>query len=306
MLDELNNVISLLKERMGQHREILSRSEAKTRYSLIDPLLTALGWDLSDPLQVQAEYHTGSGIADYMLLAGRATPQVVIEAKRLGMSVSEGVSQAIGYCLEQGVPYIVVTNGAQWEAYETHRMGPIAEKRIVEFSLAGETQPAVMKALWLWRGNFESALPVVPVLHSPVTDPLPPNPPIPSPPPPPPGTQLDAFAAQSRDARPAALVFPGQVTKSIERWSDLQVVVVEWLMETDRLAAGDCPVVTPNGAHIVHTSSTRANGSPFMAPVQVSGLWIDGNYSAPGHLRLAKLILQARGVDLATVLVQTR
>ena len=104
MLDELNNVISLLKERMGQHREILSRSEAKTRYSLIDPLLTALGWDLSDPLQVQAEYHTGSGIADYMLLAGRATPQVVIEAKRLGMSVSEGVSQAIGYCLEQGVP----------------------------------------------------------------------------------------------------------------------------------------------------------------------------------------------------------
>ena len=74
------------------------------------------------------------------------------------MSVSEGVSQAIGYCLEQGVPYIVVTNGADWHAYETHKKGPLEEKRIIEFSVTG--QPTVMKALWLWRGNFEASQPV--------------------------------------------------------------------------------------------------------------------------------------------------
>ena len=58
-LDELNDLVVELSTKIDQHREILQKSESSTRYCLIDPLLTALGWDLSDPAQVLTEYNSG-------------------------------------------------------------------------------------------------------------------------------------------------------------------------------------------------------------------------------------------------------
>ena len=303
MLDGLHAVFALLKGRIEQHRDILSRSETKTRYSLIDPLLTALGWDISDPAQVQVEYNTpGAGYADYALFAGQPTPQVVVEAKKLDRQLSGATEQAIAYCVGEAIPYFVVTNGERWIAYDTFKRVQTQEKRVADFSLNDESKPAMMKALWLWRGNFETATPVP-------RDPIEPAPsPRPAPAPPHPdtlGTSLSALSAQAHGRPPTALAFSDGVVKPIRQWRGLQTAVVEWLTETDRLTAEDCPVVTPNRATIVHVSPTKANGSPFVHPVQVSSLWIDGNHPAPSHLRLAKFILQARGVDPATVLVQT-
>lgn len=308
MLDELNGVVAALKARIEQHRDILSRNEAVTRYALIDPLLTALGWNLADPAQVQPEYHTGNGIADYMMLAGRSNPQAVIEAKRLGVSVSEGISQAISYCLEHGVPYFVVTNGAEWHAYETHRMGPLDEKRIVQFSLSGATQPAAMKALWLWRGNFEVGAPVMPVIPESQVQPAPTDVvPVIDPPVTTTGMPLSTFHVQPGEPPPAALVFPDSIVKPIRNWTYLQAVVVEWLTETDQLTPAHCPLTTPSGgAYLVNVTATKANGSPFLRPIQAGGLWIDADHVGSSLIRRANQILQARNVDPATVRVVPR
>ena len=52
--------------------------------ALIDPLLSALGWDTSDPGLVLPEYSSdsSSGRADYALLRPDGRPAAFIEAKK--------------------------------------------------------------------------------------------------------------------------------------------------------------------------------------------------------------------------------
>ena len=52
----LSRVITQLRFRVQNHGDYLSSvDEARTRYTLIDPILRALGWDLADPSQVKVE-----------------------------------------------------------------------------------------------------------------------------------------------------------------------------------------------------------------------------------------------------------
>ena len=52
----LANVIRQLRFRVQNHGDYLSSvDETRTRYTLIDPVLRALGWDLADPSQVRVE-----------------------------------------------------------------------------------------------------------------------------------------------------------------------------------------------------------------------------------------------------------
>ena len=73
-LDELMECIDLLQERMRSHRDTLRENETRTRMALIDPMLRALGWDVSDPAAVTPEYKGGGGWADYALLRADGRP----------------------------------------------------------------------------------------------------------------------------------------------------------------------------------------------------------------------------------------
>ena len=48
-LDDLVKVIETLQQRIRDHGDSLRQNEIRTRVALIDPLLTALGWDVADP-----------------------------------------------------------------------------------------------------------------------------------------------------------------------------------------------------------------------------------------------------------------
>ncbi len=48
MLDDLVQTIETLKQRVKDHRSDIENYESRTRVTLIDPLLCALGWDVSD------------------------------------------------------------------------------------------------------------------------------------------------------------------------------------------------------------------------------------------------------------------
>ena len=93
--------------------------ETSTRYIIVDPILRALGWDLSDPDECVTEYYPcGRGPSmrrvDYVLLGANGEPVVVVESKRIDVhSLDElGLAQMDDYL--SGIPtarVAVVTNG---------------------------------------------------------------------------------------------------------------------------------------------------------------------------------------------------
>ena len=286
---------------MSQHRVLLGKNESATRYSLIDPLLGALGWDLSDPTQVEPEYQAGPGRADYALMVDGGTPSIIVEAKNLGRRVDDGISQSISYCIERGIKYFVVTNGDRWEVYETHNPVPIAEKLVVEFSVRNASQGTIMKMLWLWRGNFKSDTPAVTNVpqnklaergQAVATKRIRQK-----------SVPLDQFTPSIGQKEPNSILFPDGSSTAPGTWIEFQTAIVSWLIETGHLSASDCPITAGGKAYLVHSQPVMRSGARFRRPRSVNDLWIEANRSASDHVKTAKRVLEDRGVTLQSVRV---
>ena len=119
LLDELITVIETLKQRITDHGAILQDNETRTRMALIDPLLHVLGWDATDPFLVIPEFDAGGGQVDYALLGKKGGPTAVIEAKRLGEPLQKYRHKMIRYAKDAGINCAGITDGDQWELYDT-------------------------------------------------------------------------------------------------------------------------------------------------------------------------------------------
>lgn len=132
----LATLANLRKEHGDQGSNLFGENEAKTRLLIIDNILEALGWSKKDFNPEHPVKHVG--FTDYLITAD-GIPRFIVEAKRIGQtfmrpqtglkktvyqlsyvrtsfgpSVSEVINQAEGYAKETGVPYSVITNGAEW------------------------------------------------------------------------------------------------------------------------------------------------------------------------------------------------
>ena len=92
LLDDLVTTIQTVQDRIDKHGPALSQNEYRTRLALIDPILNALGWDVSDPELVTPEYPVEDKPnplrVDYALLVKEKDteefiPKAFIEAKSL-------------------------------------------------------------------------------------------------------------------------------------------------------------------------------------------------------------------------------
>ena len=85
MLADLLKTINDLKDRIKDHADYFGEgmAEARTRAALIDPVLSALEWNVSDPALVQIEPKTKSKRADYALLDSKGNRVLFVEAKSL-------------------------------------------------------------------------------------------------------------------------------------------------------------------------------------------------------------------------------
>lgn len=173
-LDDLKEVIEKLQSMISVHGDYLSAYETRTRQVLIDPLLQALGWEVSDPGTVQLEYklrEERNERADYGLMWANE-PIAVIEAKHLGKSLKDNeTKQANTYANENGIPYIIVTDGDRWEMYEVFKQAALEERLLMEFRLSEQTShECVLQALRIWKPNLASGSPkpaMEPVIESP-------------------------------------------------------------------------------------------------------------------------------------------
>lgn len=154
LLQPLTDAITEVRAAIDEHGEKLSTDETKTRYILIDPILQALGWNVSFLEDVEVEYITQERKkVDYALLGSDQNPLVLVEAKRLNEpNQSKNLSQLLMYCVEVGVRYGVLTDGNHWQMYDTTSPKPLQDKRTMYVVLTSH-QPAVaaMLLLDLWK-----------------------------------------------------------------------------------------------------------------------------------------------------------
>ena len=333
LLDDLVGVIEKLKERIAIHGASLRASETRTRMALIDPLLTALGWDTANPALVTPEYDVSGRKADYALLGGGSSPSATVEAKKLGEPLGPHRMQMLNYSNASGVEYAGLTDGDHWELYEVFKRGQLEERRVLDVSIGNTpTYEAALKLLLLWRHNLVSGQPVeanAPVLapqgqHSAAQLTVETTSPVPPPIPQvestnAPSSILDATNWRSLsdvtyklgDRKPVGIRFSGSITIPLKNWVDTWFEVCEWLAFNKKLLAADCPVPSPSGKGVrvlINTdshhppSSKYPNGNNFAQPRRTStGLFIETNYNPQNSIRNSKYLLDKFAVPLETV-----
>jgi Predicted type IV restriction endonuclease len=221
---ELLEAIERVRERIERHGSKLSQNEMLTRYALVDPILRALGWDTEDPEQVVPEFSTKAGRADYALLV-KGEPYIIVEAKPLGATLTNAAQQGVNYCVTEGIPYFVCTDGNRWVIYDTHKPVKLEEKVIAqaEISSGGDVNyDAARQLLALWR----PAMPKVKVAKPPVLSRKGGPPPTPS------GLSLQELRKQVRPGQspPTSIRFPDGKQEDLRTWKDLLVAVAKWAL----------------------------------------------------------------------------
>lgn len=311
-LNDLVQVIETIKKRISVHGDSLRQNETRTRMALIDPLLTALGWDVADPELVTAEYKVADGRADYALMKTGHTPAAaVIEAKRLGSFVENHLNQMVNYCISQGIPYAAVTDGDHWQMYRTFEPVPLEQKRVLDVQI-GATQAfeCALNFLLLWQPNLASGQPVPaeqPIL-SPTSSPSSSDsPPQNSGVTPKEGwTPLSSLDPGRNNPPPTAIKLPDGEEKQIGAWNGLLLETAEFLVRAKKLTPAQCPIPVPNSSrYAVHTSPIHSNGKNFTHIRQLSNdLHCEVNANAQGLVRYANAVLRHCGQDPASVHVK--
>ena len=310
-LDDLVEVIETLQQRIHNHGDSLRQNEIRTRVALIDPLLTALGWDVADPSLVMAEYSVGGGRADYALRTAGSIPAATFEAKRLGEPLEPHRLQMLNYSNAAGIRYAGLTDGNSWELYEIFKQGTLEERRILEVSIVSDfAYQSSLKFLLLWRPNLATGRPVeadrplvergnseaavykeVPESESLVDDLW---------------TPLTELNNPQGTRPPVSLRLPSGEEKEISSWSMLFAEVGEWLVGTNKLTPNQCPVrFRHRKRYLVNTEALHYSGTRFKRSHKLSnGLYCEFNWKAEQLVDAVSFLLQNFGLDPAAVKVK--
>ncbi len=107
--------------------------EADTSTIVKDLLSEVFGYDKYS--EITAEYMIKSTFCDLAIkLDGKV--QLLIEVKAIGLELKEQHSkQAVDYAANQGIEWVVLTNGAIWRIYRVIFAQPISQELVYEFDL---------------------------------------------------------------------------------------------------------------------------------------------------------------------------
>jgi len=109
IIEEVERVVPLLMDSF-ERRE----NESDTRQLIDSMLQNILGYAISD---MKTEMKIKGMRADYVLSV-QGKPAIIIEAKRIGMTLREQqISQASGYGAHSGIKWVVLTNALVWQLY---------------------------------------------------------------------------------------------------------------------------------------------------------------------------------------------
>ena len=139
----LSDTLSLVKQRIARDEKLLKKdrmNEITTISLLIEPVLNALGWDITDPTQMKRGHGTSDGGQVDLALFHNGSALLYIEAKPLheinATEQPKWIKQAIQYANADGVEWCVLTNGEKYRIFRTHAK---VEKNIKEKNIADIT-----------------------------------------------------------------------------------------------------------------------------------------------------------------------
>lgn len=319
-LDDLVSVIETLQQRIRDHGDTLRQNEYRTRMALIDPLLTALGWDVADPGLVTPEYNVGNGRADYALLVPSNKPTALVEAKHLGEQLESPShqEQVFTYALMQQVKYAGLTDGNRWVLDDVSDFS--GERRKLDITIANmPAHQCALKFLLLWRSNLASGNTIParePLLPYPQPQPVPAQTALPTIISPPVGTSaasttsegwvlLPYFVPKTGTPPPTAIMFPDSQQKPVKRWRDVLTETVSWLFSTGALTLDNSPISVGPSRYLVSTSPVHASGTAFHSPKEVNGtpFIVETSFVAPIMVKHVRTLLSSCGHDPASVKV---
>lgn len=135
-MKDLVKCIENLRVQLARHRKE-GLKEYPTRTIFIDPLLTALGWDVRDPDEVELEHPTVDGKSvDYAMKVNRKVA-LHLEAKQLGDPLGDvkAITQVVGYAANDGIEWCVLTNGVRYKVYKASEKASAPDKLLFEVSI---------------------------------------------------------------------------------------------------------------------------------------------------------------------------
>ena len=281
-LKDLFTQIESVRDRIKAFPDKLRKSEALTRYALIDPVLRSLKWDTEDPTQVQPEFSTEQGRPDYALLWNKK-PYVMVEAKSLNGDLERAIDKGFKYCWKNKVPFYVVTDGNIWAIYDLKEMGgKLITKVVLTDDLPGV---AARSLLALWR----PAMPVIEIAPPSVVSPsketakqkaqhdmtLPQL-----------LEKLKQKVIPSGAPPPKRMAFPNGTVRNIRRWRDILSFSVEWVSDDLK---GALPVSTGPRAKS-YLIAKKADG--LKSPKKVGSFYVDMHASAREIVRRSVYLLE--------------
>ena len=307
MLNDLVECITTLQNRIRTKRTSLEGNEWRTRPQLIEPLLRALGWDVSDPDRVTPEWKVSGKRADYALLQTDGNPVALLEAKGLGTALDDKErTQVLTYALLGGIDYAGLTDGDRWEMYRVSEKGDLDEKRVLAMSII-ETpvHVATMRLLLLWHSNLETGDPEQAVTHiiQPKPTVVPPHvivkPPI--------GDQwvpLSKYDPPPKTKPPSSVWFWDGENKRINYWKEVLIETAEKLYRDSLLSVGDAPIRWSNKtAYRINTKPLDHDGKKFRSFTEIAGgrLFVNTWLNASQHRYNTVRLLEKYRKDPETV-----
>lgn len=316
-LNELMDLFEFLKKQINEHGPYLKADETRTRQVLIDPLLKELGWDVTDPRQVELEYRIdkpfeakGQKKPDYALMPqGRdnsddeTKPLAVVEAKAWSaVKLDEATTQVDGYAFARGVRYGVATDGDEWRLVDVYKQAPLQQKTETLFTISTDlASTCALKALALWNPNL--CLEDGPVIaEEPVLIKI--N--GPPPPPPPPPDNCYPLTELPLDRKFKGMVtLPDGLDVPFGNGARLYTEVTRYLVRSGALQSNQPAFKLFGGSrYAVAPDRYHSDGVEFGNAKDIgNGLWLEVSYSNPKKVELAQLILRKFDVDPATVQV---
>ena len=294
---DLVEAVKKIRERIREHGSYIGRYEARTRASLIDPMLYALGWDVGDPAQVTIEPRTESGQPDYALLGVAGKPVLFIEAKKLAVT-REPLDQVVSYVVTENmsrddykVQFCACTNGDIWKVFDVMTLSLVLE---IQISIDNATDCG-FKLLSLWRkslfdGSLRTAVKLPSATPMRSADQV---------------TTLDDSEEpagddawtlanlKKEDGKPSSITFPGEDAKELHTQKDLLVSVAEYLVRTGSLAARNATLLSGSKRYIVHSLPVHANAKPFGAPVKLADrIYLETHNPFPRTIKYARELLK--------------
>ena len=309
MLDDLAQSIETLQERIKAHGKSIGDYESRTRVTLVDPMLCALGWEVSDPSRVQIEPRTANGWADYALLGGNGRPVVFIEAKALSVT-KPPVLQTVSYAVTENtgsaakVPYCAWTNGDEWAVVDVFN-----QDLVTQVSLADE-DPAqcALKLLGLWRrslldGSFD--MPVEPVIGLDLPTEIKPAGTLPMPISPTDAQWLSLttkFATKGSPS-PKAIRMPDGTEKALKSWRGILLETALWLYDLGLLTKENCRIHRGPVRLLFSPDGKHSTGTLFHSPVRVgdTGIQMEGSFEPDQFVSNAHILLTHFGKNPSNV-----